>query len=47
MPVSSDQPVGVDQGQLFEEEEQFFRQGRQVVFFPCMILFYPMYLHDN
>jgi hypothetical protein len=33
--VSSEQPVEVDQ-------EQVFKQGRQVVFSPYMILFYPM-----
>jgi hypothetical protein len=29
VPVSCDQPVGVNQGQLFEEEEQFLgKEGK-------------------
>jgi hypothetical protein len=39
--VSSEEPVEADQEQVFEEEP-VFKQGRQVVFSPCMILFYPI-----
>jgi hypothetical protein len=41
VPVSSDQPVGVDQGQLYEEEERILgKEGKCLL--PLHNSFYPI-----
>jgi hypothetical protein len=47
VPVSSEQPVGVDQEQVFEEEEPqcLSKEGKWTL--PLHILLCPIQLHDN
>jgi hypothetical protein len=49
MPISSEQPVGVDQEQVFEEEEEsqcLSKEGKWRS--PCAYsIFVPHNLHDN
>jgi hypothetical protein len=48
VPVSSEQPVGVDQEQVFEEEEpQCLSNGGKWTSPPAYSIFVPLNLHDN
>jgi hypothetical protein len=48
VPVSSEQPVGVDQEQLFEEEEpQCLSKEGKWTSPPAYSIFVPLNLHNN
>jgi hypothetical protein len=48
VPVSSEQPVGVDQEQLFEEEEpQCLSKEGKWTSPPVYSIFFPLNLHNN
>jgi hypothetical protein len=48
VPVSSEQPVGVDQEQVFEEEEpQFLSKEGKWTSSPAYSIFAPHNLHHN
>jgi hypothetical protein len=48
VPVSSEQPVGVDQEQVFEEEEpQCLSKEGKWTYPPVYSIFVPHNLHDN
>jgi hypothetical protein len=42
VPVSTEPPLGVDQEQLFEEEEDFFVVEEASGLLPLHVLFYPI-----
>jgi hypothetical protein len=47
VPVSSEQPVGVDQEQVFEEELQCLSKEVKWTSPPAYSIFVPHNLHDN